>query len=137
MPSNFRYHSGLGNTAAFQTSAKPYLTSSLTVPASGSEPLEIQFENVTKFVIITNTVPAEDTNVPLRFGFSANGVKGDSNKNYGILNNNETFEADFKVTTLYLMSDSTNQCTASVIAGLTGINIIELGNNWSGSAGVG
>jgi hypothetical protein len=79
MPSNFRYHSGLGNTAAFQTSAKPYLTSSLTVPASGSEPLEIQFENVTKFVIITNTVPAEDTNVPLRFGFSANGVKGDSN----------------------------------------------------------
>lgn len=131
----FRYHSGIGNTAAFQTSAKPYLTSSLTVPVSGSEPLEVAFENVSRFLIITNT--ASGTNVPLRFGFSSSGVKGTVNNNYAILNNNESFEAELKVTTLYLLSDTLNQGTASVIAGLTGIDTVELSNNWSGSSGVG
>lgn len=75
--------------------------------------------------------------MPLRFGFSENGVKGLVNNNYGILNNGETFEADFRITSVFLMSDSVNECSASIIAGLTGIDKQRLVDNWSGSAGVG
>ena len=73
----------------------------------------------------------------MRFGFSANGVKGVENNNYGILNNGESFEAEFKVVSVYLLSDSVNNATASVIAGLTGIDNQRLVDNWSGSSGVG
>jgi len=64
-------------------------------------------------------------------------VQGIEDSNYAILNNGESFEAEFKVTSVYLMSDSPNECSASVIAGLTGIDQSHLANNWSGSVGVG
>lgn len=125
---------GAGHVGSYQVSGIPYLTSSLTVPANSSTPLEISFDKVSKFVIITNTLPGSATNVPLRFGFSENGVQG---TNYAILNNGETFEADLRVVRLYLLSDSTLPCSASVVAGLTGVEAKELRNNWSGSLGVG
>lgn len=134
---NYSYGTGLRNVGSYQVSARPYLTSSLNVPASGTTPKEVSFDSVTKFIIITNTLAGSATNVPLRFGFSANGVKGVENNNYAILNNGETFEADFKVTSVYLMSDNASECSASIVAGLTGINQSHLANNWSGSAGVG
>ncbi len=137
MSSNFRYTVGLGHFPSFQTSARPYLTSSLTVPESSATPLEIEFETVSKFVIVTNTLPGYATNVPLRFGFSEEGVKGSVNNNYAVLNNGETFEADFKVTKVFLLSDSASECSASVIAGLTGVDNSHLPTNWSGSVGVG
>lgn len=128
---------GLGHVPSFQASSRPYLTSSLDVPANTEEPIEVSFETVTRFVIITNNTPIGSANVPMRFGFSANGVKGVSTSNYGILNNGESFEAEFKVTRVYLLSDSVNNATASVIAGLTGIDQQRLVDNWSGSSGVG
>ena len=137
MSSNFKYTFGLGHVPSYQTSARPYLTSSLTIPASSQEPLEISFDSVTRFVVITNTLAGSAPNVPLRFGFSVNGVKGVENNNYAVLNNGESFEAEFKVTSIYLLSDSVNECSASVIAGLTGIENIHLATNWTGSAGVG
>ena len=94
-------------------------------------------DSVTRFVVITNTLAGSAPNVPLRFGFSVNGVKGVENNNYAVLNNGESFEAEFKVTSIYLLSDSVNECSASVIAGLTGIENIHLDTNWTGSAGVG
>jgi hypothetical protein len=132
--SSFQYKMGLHNVGSYQLSGIPYLTSSLNVPANSADPLEISFETVTKFVVITNTLPGSAPNVPMRFGFSANGIKG---TNYAILNNSETFEADLRVSRLYLLSDSTLECSASVVAGLTGISSNELSTNWSGSAGVG
>ena len=132
-----RYNSGLGHVPAYQAAAIPWLSSSLSVPASGSTPLEISFASVSKFVIITNTLLGGDTNVPLRFGFSSNGVMGSVDSNYGILNNGESFEAGFKVSRVYLMSDSVVECSASVIAGLTSIDAVHLALNWSGSEGVG
>lgn len=137
MSSNFKYTFGLGHVPSYQTSARPYLTSSLTIPANSQEPLEISFDSVTRFVVITNTLAGSAPNVPLRFGFSVNGVKGVENNNYAVLNNGESFEAEFKVTSVYLLSDSVNECSASVIAGLTGIENIHLATNWTGSAGVG
>jgi len=132
------YYPGLGNVPSYQVSARPYLTSSLSVPVSSSSPIEVSFQSVSRFVIITNTLPGSETNVPLRFGFSSNGVKGVENNNYATLNNGESFEAEFKVTKVYLLSDSgANECSASVVAGLTGIGAAHLSGNWSGSSGVG
>lgn len=135
---NFSYRSGLGNVGSYQASAIPYLTSSLIIPVSSSTPYEVAFPNVTRFVIITNNLDGASPNVPLRFGFSSNGVKGTENTNYGILNNGESFEAEFRVAKLYLLSDDgALQCRASVIAGLTTVDELDLQNNWSGSVGVG
>lgn len=136
--SSFNYKSGLGNVGSYQASAIPYLTSSLIIPVSSSTPYEIAFPNVTRFIIITNNLDGSSPNVPLRFGFSENGVKGASGTNYAILNNGESFEGEFRVTKLFLLShDGALECTASVIAGLTTVNEAELKNNWSGSMGVG
>lgn len=137
MATNLYQSPGLGNVGSYQMSARPYLTSSLTVPANADTPLEISFETVSRFVVITNTLPGSATSVPIRFGFSSNGVKGTVNNNYGILNNGESFEAEFRVTKVYLLSDTVNQASASVIAGLSGIDNMRLVDNWSGSAGVG
>lgn len=137
MASNFKYTMGLGHVPSYQTAARPFLTSSLTVPALGSTPLEISFESVSKFIIVTNTLPGSVTNVPLRFGFSSLGVSGSVDNNYAVLNNSESFEAGFKVTSVFLLSDGSNECSASVVAGLTGIDNSHLSTNWSGSIGVG
>ena len=135
--STFKYTMGLNHVPSYQASSRPYLTSSLTVPASGSTPMQVSFDSVSRFVIITNTLGGGSTNVPLRFGFSENGVKGIPENNYAILNNGESFEAEFKVTSIYLMSNNVNECSASVVAGLTGIGWRHLENNWTGSSGVG
>jgi len=137
MSSNFKYTYGLGHVPSYQASAIPYLTSSLTVPALGDTPLEVSFDSVSKFVIITNTLAGSATNVPLRFGFSSNGVSGSVQNNYAILNNGETFEADYRVTSVFLLSDNTSECSASVVAGLTRISRSHLETNWTGSTGVG
>ncbi len=132
-----KYEVGLGHVGSYQVSGRPFLTSSLQVPASSGTPVQVEFETVSRFVVVTNTLPGSATNVPLRFGFSANGVKGVENNNYAVLNNSESFEGEFRVTSVYLLSDGVNECSASVVAGLTGISKRDLLNNWSGSVGVG
>ena len=134
MSSDFKYTYGLGHVPSYQTSGRPYFTSSLTVPASGSAPLEISFPSVSRFVVITNDLDATATQTPVRFGASSNGVQG---TNYGLLKNGQSFEAEFKVTKIYLMSNTGNESSASIVAGLTGIDVTHLPNNWSGSVGVG
>jgi len=132
-----RYKPGLGHVGSFQTSARPFLTSSLNVPEVSSDPLEINFETVTRFIVVTNTTNPADASRPIRFGFSENGVKGSVNNNYVVLENGETFEAEFKVSRIYLLSNVAYEGSASVVAGLTGIAGSHLENNWSGSSGVG
>jgi hypothetical protein len=127
---------GLGHVPSYQSSAVPYLTSSLIVPGTNNEPIEVSFPNVTRFIIITNTYDG-DQNIPLRFGFSANGIKGVENNNYAILNNGESFEADFRVSKVFLLSDSVFSTSGSIVAGLTDIKENLLPNNWTGSAGIG
>jgi hypothetical protein len=122
---------GIGNAASYQVSGIPWVSSSLTIPASGSTPLEISFPLVTKSVIVKNSSTGS---VNMRVGFSENGVKG---TNFFLLSAGESFAADLKVTRVYLMSNNGTPLTASVIAGLTNIPATELINNWSGSLGVG
>ena len=137
MSINFNYTNGLGNVGSYQASAKPYLTSSLAVPANTSDPMEIVFPNVSRFVIITNTASPSDPSRPIRFGFSSAGVQGTVDNNYVVLDNAETFEAEFRVTSVFLLSDTAYIGSASVVGGMTGIDAKHLPTNWSGSVGVG
>jgi hypothetical protein len=134
---NFHYTNGLGNVGSYQISSIPYLTSSLTIPASGSTPKVIEFPNVSRFVVITNTASPSDPSRPFRFGFSENGVNAVDANNYVVLDNGESFTAEFRVIKVYLMSDNGFEATGSVVAGLTGITNYHLPNNWSGSVGIG
>ena len=127
------YQVGLHNVGSFQVSSIPYASSSIAV-VSTTVPVEVAFDRVTKFVIVKNTADALGTDAPMKFGFSANGVKG---TNYILLMNEEEYEADYKVSRIYLLAGSATQATASVSAGLTGIPATSLRDNWSGSAGVG
>jgi len=125
---------GLGNVGSYQVSCVPWSSSSLAIPGSSSTPFEISFYNVTKFITVRNTRLVTDASTPLRVGFSSLGVQG---SNYFVLLNGESFSADFKVSRLYLLGDTTSPTSASVIAGLTGIESNKLVTNWTGSEGVG
>ena len=74
------------------------------------------------------------TSATLRVGFSSNGVK--SGKNYTTLAKDESFCADLKLTSIFLLGDTT-AVTCSVVAGLTGITGYDLTSAYSGSVGVG
>jgi len=133
----FEYRSGLGNVGSYQASARPFVSSSIEL-SSLSTSTKISFPTVTKFVTIKNTSPISGLGAKAvaRVGFSANGVE--TGTNYYTLASQESFSADWRVSSVYLMLDSgLLNATASVIAGCTGIDSQELAHNWSGSAGVG
>jgi len=131
---------GLSSVGSYQMSAIPFATSSLTVPVNSAAPLQIQFPYVTKFVTVVNENTG--TNIAMRVGFSQLGVSG-SGTNFFLLDNGESYTGEWRVEDIFLISNSTSQTSASVIAGLTPIprGIPALGaasgNNWSGSSGVG
>ena len=151
-----RFSVGLGNASSYMVSSKPYMSSSVIVASGGDTVVRLDFPNVSKFITVRNMGPTgSDTtaadnpggtagNAPLRFGFSHIGVSGTVQQNYVVLNNGESYTGDFRVSRLYLKADKDGgslNCTASVIAGMTGIDAVDLGrkpyDNWSGSAGVG
>ena len=131
---------GLGDVPSYQVAAIPFASSSITVPVNSAAPLQIQFPYVTKFVTVSNENTG--TNVQMRVGFSILGVSG-SGTNWFLLDNGESYTGEWRIEDLYLISNSTSQTSASIIAGLTSIprGIPALGassgNNWSGSSGVG
>ena len=141
MADNFIYSVGLNNVGSYQVSGIPFATGNLTVPASGSTPLKIEFPFVTQWISVTNTNAKH-----VRLGFSENGVKNGGN-NYVLIHQDShpTFNLyNLKLSEVYLLSD-TGQSVGnfSLIAGLTNIpvarvdNIAPSGSNWSGSVGVG
>ena len=137
--------SGIGNSAAYQVSGIPYATASITVTALGhaNGPMPVEFSHITKFVTIVNTNTG--ANVPLRFGFSSLGVTGSASgapaggsDHYFVLDNGESYTGEFRVSKLFLLSDTDGvQTQASIVAGLTSVPATDLPYNWSGSAGVG
>jgi hypothetical protein len=138
MGNYYQYSKGLGNVGSYQISGIPYATASFNVAAAGSTPTEVAFPFVTKFVTISNTNTG--ANVPLRFGFSSLGVieaAAGSGNYYFTLDNGDSYTGEFRVTNLYLLSDTASETSASIVAGLTGIQPRELRANWTGSIGVG
>jgi len=135
----YDHKTGLGNVGSYQASGRPFLSSSINITSS-NDVVKIQFPSVSRFVTIKNEGPAASNEVQIRAGFSENGVNAVENTNYLLLDNQESFSADYRVTTVYLRvhpTGGTINATASVIAGLTSINKNELIHNWTGSSGVG
>lgn len=145
MSANYPYGVGISNVGSYQVSGIPYATSSLAVPSSAGTPTEVTFPDVTQRIFVSNV----NTASPLRVGFSSNGVKG---TNYFIIpaasgstTGFPTQEFRIKVSAIYLLSNTTTPTSASVFAELSNIGISHLqnsgpngvGNNWSGSVGVG
>ena len=122
---------GLNNVGSYQVSGIPWVTASLAAPASSSAPLEVAFPSVTKSILVKNVNGSTNK---VRIGFSANGVQG---SNYFLLDKDESFEADVKITKLYLLSNTASTASISIVASLTGIESALLPSSWSGSAGVG
>jgi hypothetical protein len=133
----FDYKAGLGNVGSYQASARPFLSSSIHV-SGNLDIVEVSFPTVTRFLTIKNTVSQVEAEVGLKVGISALGVSGSNNLT---LYNEESYSADWRLSSVFLQFESTpavNQAlTASVIAGLTNIDSGELNHNWSGSEGVG
>jgi len=123
---------GLSDVGSYQMSSVPYASASVITPASGAFAKQISFPGVTKFVTVVNDTTGSSS--ILRVGFSSNGVKG---TNYFTLDNGESYTGEWRVTSVYLMGNSTTGCTASIIAGMTNVPYTELSLNWSGSSGVG
>ena len=131
----YNYKPGLGNVGSFQVSGIPYVSGPIDNAPNAGGPYKITFPLVTKWVKIANysaTGSAEE----VICGFSANGVSNQSNA-FSVLPEG-TIHLDVKVTELYY----TGSCPSfSVIAGLTGIETINInnnsvspsGSNWSGS----
>lgn len=126
MSSNI-YTAGLHNVGSYQVSGMPY-----AVSAS----LQVTFPYVTRWVKIINN-NASDINV----GFSANGLSGDYY--FTVKGETSTEPLEMKITELHFSSTT----DVTVVAGLTNLPVVRInnlsgsgnivGNNWSGSAGVG
>jgi hypothetical protein len=140
---------GLGKTGQYQMSGIPFVSASITVNPGGEDCTVVNFPYVTKFVTVQNIATGSEK--PLRVGFTQFGTTGsaanDGFDNYFVLDNGESYTGELRVTKLFLLgaerpianeqSCLTSITTASVIAGLTGINSVSLLTNWSGTSGVG
>lgn len=124
---------GAGYAAEFQSSALPWLTSSVA-PASPN-PLKIAFSMVTRFITISNTDAAN----PLQFGVTYNGMKGPQS-NFFTLAKGQSLTLEWRITQLFLQG-SGGTAAFSLAAGLTTIplqNFYNLtgsspdGTNWPG-----
>jgi len=136
---HFSYGSpGLGNVGSYQASSRPFLSSSIEISASGFPVHKLEFSSVTKFITVKNTGPLDSDETTMRVGFSENGINGVENNNWFLLENDESFSADWRVSAVYLrVHTGDTNASASVIAGMTGIEANDLAGNWSGSSGVG
>lgn len=119
---------GLGYAAEFQSSALPWVTSSVA-PASGS-PYRIDFPKVTRFITVMN---AGDS--ALSVGFTRNGVLGN---NKVILGLSQSICLEVRVKHLFLQGEGGTP-NYSICAGLTTIDARDMphltGTLPDGSAG--
>jgi len=136
----YNYKSGLGNSASYQVSGKPWCSGSINL-ATATTPFKIEFPNVTKWVEIRNLAVTDGQLVIC--AFSEAGLPSTGGTNHftllDLVRSNgghmaSSTKLDVKITELWLEGTSVK---LDVIAGLTGISTLEIQNNWSGSAGVG
>jgi len=110
---------GLGNTASYQASAIPWVSSSVA-PSSG-EIQKFSFPQVTKFVTVKNNSSIATT---LRVGFDEKHLQYSTGE-YIFLSNQESISLDVKVVNMYFMTDDATNISFSVVAGLTTIQRTE------------
>jgi len=137
----FGFHEpGFNHVGSYQASSRPFATASLIVPASSSTigaGTEISFPGVTKFIIVRNDELTDShTSSKIRLAFASGGLHG-PNANYITIPPSSSFSADFRVTKVWLMSDSSVATSASVIAGITTINANRApSGSWEDTIGV-
>ena len=123
----YNYKPGLGNAASFQVSGAPYVTGGI----DASSTTGLNFPLTTRWIVVSNV----GGNATLKVGFSENGVAGTNY--FEVLTNEISPRLEVKVTEIWLTGS--NNC--SVVAGLTGIETVNIdniaispsGSNWSGS----
>ena len=128
------YRAGVGNAASYQVSGKPFASGS--IDASGA-PQKVEFPFVTRWVIVQNHDAAND----LVCAFSENGLPSSGGTNFFTIEDVgstsiatvHSQRLELKITEMWFEGSD----NFDVIAGLTGISVDEIENNWSGSAGVG
>lgn len=134
----FGYHEpGFNHVGSYQVSCRPFATSSVVIPASGGigTALAIEFPGVTKFIVVRNEEQDTIADSKIRLGFASGGM-GDT-FNYILINPSSSFSADYRVTKLYLMSDTSVQPKVSVIAGITNIRPERVpSGSWENTVGV-
>jgi hypothetical protein len=118
-PEGYFRKNSIHNTAPYLVSALPYITSSLVIPADTEDPLELEFPYVTRFVTIKNDHASDD----LRVGVTSTGTSG--SYNYFVLAPDTSYTAEWKLTSIFLLSNTGSVGEATVIAGLTNINDAE------------
>ena len=110
---------GLGNTASYQASAIPWVSSSVA-PSSG-EIQKFSFPQVTKFVTVKNNSSIATT---LRVGFDEKHLQYSTGE-YIFLSSQESISLDVKIVNMYFMTDDATNISFSVVAGLTTIQRTE------------
>lgn len=105
---------GLGYAAEFQSSALPWVTSSVA-PAAGS-PVRYDFAKVSRSITVTNLAAATNT---LSIGFSYNGIVF-TNKKYTV-GPNQTVTLELRVKSLWLQGENGTP-PYSLCVGLTNID---------------
>jgi hypothetical protein len=134
----FQYTVGLNNVGSYQASARPWVSSSITVPTSGAVATaqEVIFPKVTRFVTIRNDSTASTNE--LRVAFARDGLLEQGDKmNFFVLAQSSSISLEYRITKLYLMSDDSYEGSATIIAGLTQIDATHLADSWAGLDGNG
>ncbi len=113
-------NSGIGSVAEFQSSALPWVTSSVA-PAAGS-PVRFDFPKVTKFIMVSNRDATFSNS--LSIAFTRNGIisgTGGMGQQKYILQGGQFQTFELRVKELFLQGE-TGTPPYSVCAGLTNIN---------------
>jgi hypothetical protein len=103
---------GLGFSTDFQSSALPWLTSSLAT----TTPAKFSFHKVSRFITLMNLGAATDY---IKIGFTENGVKG--NNYFKIAGSSTSHTLEFRVKEIWISSD-TGSVPFSMAVGLTNID---------------
>ena len=130
--STYNYKPGLGNAASFQVSGIPYVTGGIDLSAGGVTSLD--FPLVSNWIVVSNN----STGGTIQIGFSSRGTLN-TNK-LTLAAGSISPKLEIKATQLHL-SGTTDSDNVSVMAGLTGIETVNIdnisvspsGSNWSGS----
>ena len=128
---------GIGYAAEFQSSALPWVTSSVS-PSAGS-PVRFDFPKITRFITVYNR-DTTATNT-LSFAFTRNGIisgSGGLGQQKFILNGGQMLTFEIRISQLFLQGESGTPAF-SVLAGLTNIDAKNMpvltGTLGDGSAG--
>ena len=137
--SDYYRQPGMNEVGQYQMSGIPWCSSSILL--ENGEFKQVKFYNITRFITVRNNT-AEETTTELRVGLNEEGVQGAIGgypDNYFLLTSGYELTLPWRVSEVWLYSGAANGLTASVVAGLTGIQTSSLPGftNWRGNEGVG